>query len=137
MKFVVIMLALSFIFATSGCGKKEAQEEALEPVTMDVLSTLNTQADTQAATEAVSQDTKAVAKLESLPPQGPYKPSPQQIQLALKNAGFYAGEVDGKLGPMSKKAVEEFQKANGLQADGKVGPKTWQLLSKYLALKND
>ena len=42
------------------------------------------------------------------------------------------GSVDGKLGPKSKKAIEEFQKANGLKADGKVGPKTWEALSKHL-----
>ncbi|MCM8789832.1 MAG: peptidoglycan-binding protein [Candidatus Omnitrophica bacterium] len=33
--------------------------------------------------------------------------------------------------------MEEFQKANGLQVDGKVGPKTWAVLSKYLSLKNE
>jgi peptidoglycan hydrolase-like protein with peptidoglycan-binding domain len=54
------------------------------------------------------------------------------IQTALKNAGYYAGKIDGKIGPMSKKAIEDFQKANGLTADGKVGPKTWAVLGKYL-----
>jgi peptidoglycan hydrolase-like protein with peptidoglycan-binding domain len=73
-----------------------------------------------------------VAKLESLPPAGPYKPSAIEIQTALKNAGYYTSVVDGKFGPMSKKAVAEFQKANGLEADGKVGPKTWAVLGKYL-----
>lgn len=67
----------------------------------------------------------------SLPPAG--KPSSQDIQTALKNAGFYSGNVDGKIGPMTKKAIIEFQKANGLQPDGKVGPKTWEILSKSLA----
>jgi peptidoglycan hydrolase-like protein with peptidoglycan-binding domain len=33
---------------------------------------------------------------------------------------------------MTKKAVEEFLKANGLQVDGKVGLKTWVLLSTHL-----
>jgi peptidoglycan hydrolase-like protein with peptidoglycan-binding domain len=33
---------------------------------------------------------------------------------------------------MTRKAIEEFQKANGLEVDGKVGPKTWRVLSKYL-----
>ena len=31
----------------------------------------------------------------------------------------------------TKKAIKEFQKANGLRADGVVGAKTWELLSKY------
>ncbi|MCM8762981.1 MAG: peptidoglycan-binding protein [Candidatus Omnitrophica bacterium] len=28
--------------------------------------------------------------------------------------------------------MEDFQKANNLKVDGKVGPKTWAVLSKYL-----
>lgn len=56
----------------------------------------------------------------------------KDIQKALKNAGFYVGTVDGKIGPKTKKAVMDFQKANGLKVDGKVGPKTWAALEKYL-----
>ena len=56
----------------------------------------------------------------------------KDIQKALKNAGFYSGSIDGKLGPKTKKAIEEFQSSKGLKADGKVGPKTWAELEKYL-----
>jgi peptidoglycan hydrolase-like protein with peptidoglycan-binding domain len=56
----------------------------------------------------------------------------QQIQQALKNAGLYNGNIDGKIGPASKKAIEAFQKQNGLKVDGKVGPKTWMALEHYL-----
>jgi peptidoglycan hydrolase-like protein with peptidoglycan-binding domain len=57
----------------------------------------------------------------------------KDIQTALKNSGFYSGTIDGKLGPKTKKAIEEFQKSKGLKADGKVGPKTWAEMEKYLA----
>lgn len=56
----------------------------------------------------------------------------KDIQRALKNAGLYSGSIDGKLGPRTKKAIEEFQSSKGLKADGKVGPKTWAELEKYL-----
>lgn len=56
----------------------------------------------------------------------------RQIQTALKNAGFDPGSIDGKIGPKTKKAIKDFQAANGLTADSKVGPKTWAKLSKYL-----
>lgn len=56
----------------------------------------------------------------------------EQIQKALKNAGFYKGVIDGKVGPRTKSAIREFQKSNGLNADGSVGDKTWQALKTYL-----
>jgi len=56
----------------------------------------------------------------------------KEIQTALKNAGFYSGSIDGKVGKQTKKAIREFQKANGLKADGIVGPKTRDLLLQYL-----
>jgi peptidoglycan hydrolase-like protein with peptidoglycan-binding domain len=48
-------------------------------------------------------------------------PGAKEIQAALKNAGFDPGTPDGKLGQKTRQAIKEFQKANGLDADGKVG----------------
>ncbi len=59
------------------------------------------------------------------------KATTKQIQTALKNAGFYSGPVDGKIGQMTKTAVKEFQKANGLKEDGVVGQQTWSKLSEH------
>ncbi|MBU0534495.1 MAG: peptidoglycan-binding protein [Candidatus Omnitrophica bacterium] len=54
------------------------------------------------------------------------------MQTALKNAGFYKGPIDGKLGKQTQKAIVQFQKANGLKADGVIGEKTTAALSQYL-----
>jgi murein L,D-transpeptidase YcbB/YkuD len=62
-------------------------------------------------------------------------PDSQEIQTALKNAGFYAGEIDGVIGSATKEAIKKFQEANGLTADGAVGSKTWSLLKTYLTEK--
>ncbi|MBF0522948.1 MAG: peptidoglycan-binding protein [Candidatus Omnitrophica bacterium] len=59
-------------------------------------------------------------------------PTKEQIQQALKNAGVYQGTVDGVLGPKTKKAIKAFQQQNGLNADGRVGKKTWAKLAPYL-----
>ncbi len=56
----------------------------------------------------------------------------KQIQTALKGAGFYKGLVDGKMGSQTRQAIREFQKANGLKADGIVGKRTAERLSEYL-----
>lgn len=54
------------------------------------------------------------------------------LQKALKNAGFNPGKVDGKIGPNTVNAVKQFQAAEGLQADGVVGRRTWEKLSAHL-----
>ncbi|MCX5668718.1 MAG: peptidoglycan-binding domain-containing protein [Candidatus Omnitrophica bacterium] len=133
LSFGVVVLVL---VALSGCGKKQETEE-LQPITMESLSTVGSP--TQSAPDFKVPETKIlttnvatpVKEVLPLPPAGPYKPTGIEIQTALKNAGFYAGNIDGKIGPKSKKAIEDFQKANGLKADGKVGPKTWEAMSKY------
>ncbi|MDD4899382.1 MAG: peptidoglycan-binding domain-containing protein [Candidatus Omnitrophica bacterium] len=139
---IALVLALSFYFL--GCGKKQQPlEEMQAPMSIESLGTVSTEVKPMAA-EVKPIETKMPAAsvqatttpttpaLEALPPSGPYKPSTEEIQTALKNAGFYTGAVDGKKGPMTKKAIEEFQKAHNLTADGKVGPVTWAALEQYL-----
>ncbi len=137
----IILVISVFVLAVSfyGCGKKQqALEDMQQPMSMETLATMNTTSLNESKvfepkTEAVSIAVPTQqAKLEPLPPAGPYKPTVNEIQTALQNAGFYSGAVDGKLGPNTKKAITEFQKSQGLVADGKVGPKTWDVLNKYL-----
>lgn len=54
------------------------------------------------------------------------------VQKILKEANFYAGKIDGKLGPKTTKAIKEFQQAHGLSPDGKIGPKTLAKLNAIL-----
>lgn len=55
------------------------------------------------------------------------------IQQALKNAGYYQGSLDGKIGPATEAALRSFQRDNGLGADGVCGRQTWQRLKVYLS----
>ena len=59
-------------------------------------------------------------------------PTAGEIQAALKNAGYYKGPIDNQIGPATKDAIQRFQKAKGMNPDGVVGSRTWQLLSEYL-----
>ena len=56
----------------------------------------------------------------------------KQIQAALKNAGYYNGSIDGKVGQLTTTAIKQFQKDNGLKEDGVVGQQTWSKLSQHL-----
>ena len=56
----------------------------------------------------------------------------KQIQEALKNAGYYDGTVDGKIGPKSKTAIMDFQRDNDLKVDGVAGRNTKEKLLKYI-----
>ena len=48
-----------------------------------------------------------------------------RVSKALKKAGFYEGNIDGKIGEKTKGAIINFQKANGIKVDGIVGRETW------------
>ncbi len=58
--------------------------------------------------------------------------SAKKVQAALKNAGYYEGSIDGKLGSKSRGAIKKFQKEHELKADGIIGKKTWTELKNYL-----
>lgn len=50
------------------------------------------------------------------------------LQSELKDQGFYNYTVDGIYGPVTKRAVETFQKAKGISVDGLTGPQTIKAL---------
>jgi len=50
------------------------------------------------------------------------------LQRRLNEAGYDAGEIDGLFGAKTEAAVKAYQEANGLEADGIVGPQTWDRL---------
>jgi len=55
------------------------------------------------------------------------------IQQALKNAGYYKGALDGKIGSNTRESIKAFQGDNGMSADGVVGRQTWAKLKTYLS----
>jgi putative peptidoglycan binding protein/TIR domain-containing protein len=47
------------------------------------------------------------------------------VQTKLKELGLFDGSIDGIMGPQLRTAVAEFQRRNGLDPDGIVGPATY------------
>jgi peptidoglycan hydrolase-like protein with peptidoglycan-binding domain len=146
-RFIVYSLIAAFAAAiVSGCEtvpKKTRQEIS------DIKSrveTLETKVESVEARQAELAEARAAAAAgeaveEAIPQPGTNisimaKPARKkarikEIQTALKNAGFYTGRIDGVKGRKTRTAIREFQKANGLTADGIVGGKTWAALAKY------
>jgi membrane-bound lytic murein transglycosylase B len=52
----------------------------------------------------------------------------EELQRHLTEAGFYDGEIDGKLGPASRDAIRAYQQGRGLTADGFGGMQLLQTL---------
>jgi hypothetical protein len=50
------------------------------------------------------------------------------VQAALQEQGFYTGEVDGLMGPLTRQALAEYQQANGLYATETIDEPTLQSL---------
>ena len=61
-------------------------------------------------------------------PQYMQGPDVMAVQRRLIALGFYTGPFNGVYDPTTNQAVINFQKKNGLNADGIVGPMTWTAL---------
>ncbi|MCX5686978.1 MAG: peptidoglycan-binding domain-containing protein [Candidatus Omnitrophica bacterium] len=141
-RFFVLFIMLAIVLPLSffGCKGKvenppdtqmdEMTQGAMAPQTTDTLVT--TEPAQTVATEAIPPTAAAQIAHQPAQVKADMAAKNKDIQTALKNAGFYTGAIDGKIGPKTKSAILEFQKAKALKADGKVGPKTWAELEKYL-----
>lgn len=54
---------------------------------------------------------------------------PKEVQAALQRAGYYSGNIDGKIGGQTIEAIKQFQRDNNLKVDGIVGANTWAQMS--------
>lgn len=153
---------LVLVMAVSGCAKKSTEQASITGTGFDSLSSTEELAQLPSTSTVNQQGSVEVLPIETspitqgIPPiAGPSASQTsaltqtpaaetvakvagaltrdQQIQTALKAAGLYSGNIDGKIGPATRRAIQEFQRQNSLKADGKVGPKTWAAMEHYLS----
>ncbi len=139
-KVLFLVLAVVFVFSLCGCATTRKNDELLNQGLKNKVMAL--EESLREKDEEINGLRESLAKSSEVPVENVSKvkevkerPSIKQIQLALKNAGYYQGTVDGKMGKGTRQAVKDFQKANNLSADGKVGKKTWDALKNNLENK--
>lgn len=145
-KKIAILLIPIFLILLSGCATARKQKDLEIQGLRNQISLLQAQIQSKdeeinslkeavnKATEEKPLVTKKVSKKKVV---GEIKsrPSARHIQVALKNAGYDPGTLDGKMGRQTRDAIKAFQRANNLPVDGRVGKQTWSLLRKYLYQK--
>jgi len=145
-KLLILVVLLGFALTLTSCATakkpKDLEMQGLRNQITVLESQLQDKDDEinslkESLSKASQDETKASAGLKSKKVVGEVKsrPNAKQIQMALKNAGYDPGTIDGKMGRQTKEAIRAFQRANNLYADGRVGKKTWKLLRKYLYQK--
>ena len=148
-KAFIFSLLLFFVLSLSGCATARKQKDLEIQGLRNQLSVLESQI--QSKDEEINSLKESLAKAaqERIIPAVSEKrasrkkvigevksrPKAKQIQIALKNAGYDPGSVDGRMGKQTRDAIKAFQRAHNLGADGKVGKQTWDLLREYLYKK--
>lgn len=144
MRKIVLLCAGVFLFiGLSGCAnlcqQKDLEVQGLKN-RLSLLTAQNQQKDEEINSlreSLVQKEQGAVKNKGAKKAIGEVKSRPdiRQIQIALQNAGYDPGIIDAKMGKQTRQAIKDFQKANGLAADGKAGKKTWDLLQTHLYKK--
>ena len=135
-KAVMFLVAGVFALGLAGCATAPKQNSEIDSLKNQVM-TLEDQLKARDEEITTLKDelnrapqAQGVAAAEAC-----VKQSAKSIQTALNNAGYYNGPIDGRIGKQTRDGIKEFQKANNLKSDGRVGSKTWAVLKAYLNKK--
>jgi len=148
-KAVSLFVIFVFLVSLAGCATARKGRELENQGLKNQISVLEAQI--QSKDEEINSLREALAKAQAEEKTEPGKemgkkglkvipeekshPSPKHIQMALKNAGYNPGRIDGHLGSKTREAIRAFQKANSLKETGKADKETWSLLKEYLYKK--
>jgi hypothetical protein len=125
------LLLLVVILVVAFTGDEEPETDAGQPIP---TITNDTETDEPAGTEPPP----AGEPPQPLPTESIIRPGEEgeqvaALQQALITLGYEPGEPDGNYGPATVEAVQSFQTAAGLPADGIAGPTTLNAVNEALA----
>lgn len=132
------MVIVGIAVFVTGCAQQASETSSLTPSDMMTVVPLDQETPTSTATAPADLGPVNVSHTSAEGDASSFMQrlsstigTSEEIQIALKNAGYYTGTIDGNIGPKSRQAIESFQAANHLTVDGNVGPKTWAKLAPY------
>ena len=147
-KLAVLTVGFVFLLGLSGCATSKQKQMELDNQGMrNQISVLQSQVQSkdeelnslkdQLAKSSEAATTKEVTTTKKSTRNKGYlskKPRTREmeIQIALRNAGFDPGIIDGKISKQTIAAIKDFQKANHLKVTGAVNRRTWRHLKAYL-----
>lgn len=138
-KVLLLAVAAVFVFSLSGCvtmrKNNDLEVQGLRNKVSALEAELREKDDEINSLKESPVKSNEAENVSAGKNEGARQAGPKQIQRALKNAGYYQGAVDGKMGRKTRRAVRAFQRANNLPVDGRVGKKTWLVLKEYLEKK--
>ena len=147
-KLAVLTVGFVFLLGLSGCatGKRKQMEmenqglrnqvSVLQSQVQSKDEELNSLKDQLAKSSEVTTTKEVTVSKKSAKNRGYVSKKPRtremEIQIALRNAGFDPGIIDGKISKQTVSAIKDFQKANHLKVTGSVNRRTWRHLKVYL-----
>jgi len=127
---VVVLLALAGLWL-GGVFSGGGNHPATNPTTASTTTTSRTPTTTPTTTPATPTGSALPAPISTLKP-GDQGVQVRRLQRALARLGYPTGATDGDYGPSTQAALERFQKAAKLTADGVLGPTTLRALKQAL-----
>ncbi|MFA5276237.1 MAG: peptidoglycan-binding domain-containing protein [Candidatus Omnitrophota bacterium] len=146
-KLAVLAVGFMFLLGMAGCGTAKRKQMELENQGLknqvsvlesqvqskdEELNTLKDQLGREGEQKTVKQaSAKKTAKNKGYVAKK-MRSREMEIQIALRNAGFDPGIINGVIGKQTIIATKGFQKASNLKVTGQVNKRTWKLLKTYL-----
>ena len=93
-----------------------------------LVPVLAAQQQTAETAERGQEEVTLITGLDGAPYEAYVPSAVEGVQTALRNEGFYDGEVDGELDEETMQAIGEFQKQHGVYMSGVPSPETRERL---------
>jgi peptidoglycan hydrolase-like protein with peptidoglycan-binding domain len=130
--FFIILIASTFLTA---CASQD--DKIVDTLSSATESNEKTDTETEPSTSEIYTNTEPITEPYTDPPTQPPTMNPliikkgdkgddvKDLQVKLRDAGFYTGDIDGSFGPMTETSVKKLQESYNLAADGVVQGETW------------